>query len=753
MKKTNVNRRSFLKVSALAGGGMLLTYFDPTQAVAQGPGPGGPTPPPFNPNAYVKIARDGSVTIMAKNPEVGQGIKTMLPMLIAEELDVDWKDVKIEQTDFNDKVYSGQIAGGSTATPTNYMPMRQVGAGARAMLLAAAADQWSVPASELSTASGKVWHKASNRSIGYGELADKAATMTPPAANTLKLKDPKDFKIIGVSQRQRANPDIVTGKPIFGIDQTVPGMLYAVFEKGGVFGSKVATHNLDEIKTMPGVKGAWVIDRPDITDKVLPGDPGLENGIAIVADTWWQANTARKKLKVTWNEPAERAAMSSTQFAANAKTLGAGKAGRVIRKDGDPDSAISGAAKTVEAAYSYPFISHAPLEPQNCTAHYKDGKCEIWSNSQIPGNGRRLSAEALGIQQSDITLHMVRGGGGFGRRLTNDYMVEAAYISKLANAPVKLVWTREDDMAHDYYRPGGFQFLKAGLDSSGKIVGWKNHLVTWGDGEGDKQKVATSASMGPTEFPQPFIPNYELGQSVQNLGIRTGSLRAPSSNAFAFVIQSFIDELAHAAGKDPVEFRREILNTSKPAAAPAGPGGFGGPQFNAKRMLGALDAVAEMSGWGKKNLPKGTAMGVAFHYSHQGYFAEVAEVTVTGGSKVKVNKVWVAADVGSQIINPIAADNMVQGAVIDGMSELMDQEITIDKGKVVQTNFHQHKMVRMPQAPPEIEIKYVKTEFPPTGLGEPSLPPVLPAIANAIFSASGKRLRELPLAKSGMSWA
>jgi isoquinoline 1-oxidoreductase beta subunit len=751
MKTIRIDRRSFLRVSALGGGGALLALYVKPQALAQGRG--GPPPPPPDANNYIKIAADGTVTIMAKNPEVGQGIKTMLPMLIAEELDVDWKSVKIEQTDFDDSKYAGQIAGGSTATPQNWTPMRQVGAAGRAMLITAAAQTWSVPEAECSTASGRVYHKASNRSLGYGELASKMAGITPPALTTLKLKDPKDYKIIGVTQPQRELHNIVTGKPIFGIDVAVPGMLYAAFEKCGVFGGKVASANLDEIKKLPGVRDAFVVERPDITDTVLPGDPGLENGIAIVADTWWQAQSARKKLQVTWNE-GPRASQSSAAFAQHAQELSQQAPQRTIRTDGDPDGALKSAAKVVEGAYSYPFIAHAPLEPQNCTASFKDGKCEIWTNSQIPGNGRRMAADLLGIQQKDVTLHMVRGGGGFGRRLTNDYVVEAAYISKTVGAPVKLLWSREDDMTHDYYRPGGFQFLKAGVDANGKLVAWRNHFVSYGEGE----RTVSAGAMGPTEFPQRFVPNYALHMSVQPLGIRTGSLRAPSSNAFAFVIQSFIDELAHAAGKDPVEFRLDILSTPPPpptaaAPAPGGRGGFAPPGMNAERMKGVVKLVAEKSGWGKHKAEKGRAMGVAFHYSHLGYFAEVADVSVDAANKVKVHKVWVAADVGSQIINPGAAENMAQGAVIDGMSELMGQEITLDKGRVQQTNFHQHTMVRMAQAPPEIEIHWLKTENPPTGLGEPSLPPVLPAIANAIFSASGKRVRALPFAKSGFSWA
>ena len=407
---------------------------------------------------------------------------------------------------------------------------------------------------------------------------------------------------------------------------------------------------------------------------------------------------------------------------ANAEAMSKAAAMRTIRKDGDPDGAMSGAAKVVEAAYSYPFISHAPLEPQGCTASYKDGKCELWTNSQIPGSGRRLASQVLGIPESDITQHMVRGGGGFGRRLTNDYVAEAAYISKAAGMPVKLLWAREDDMQHDYYRPGGFQYLKAGVDANGKIVAWHNHFVTYGDKEklvANGGGIVSAGAMGPTEFPQRFVPNYHLEASVQPLGIRTGSLRAPSSNAFAFVIQSFIDELAHAAGKDPVEFRLALLDSATPAPAPAGgpPSPFAQPGLNAERMKGVVKLVADKSGWGKTKLPKGTAMGVAFHYSHLGYFAEVAEVKVDAANKVKINKIWVAADVGSQIVNPSAAENIIQGGIIDGLSELMDQEITVEKGRVVQTNFHQHKMVRLTQAPPEIEVIYLKTNNNPTGLG------------------------------------
>jgi isoquinoline 1-oxidoreductase beta subunit len=745
-----IDRRSFLKVSAVGAGGVLLGLYAEPEASAQGRG--GPAAP-VDPHAFIRVAADGAVTIMAKNPEVGQGVKTMLPMLIAEELDVDWKSVKIEQADFDSAKYNGQSAGGSTATPNNWTPMRQVGAAGRALFITAAAQTWKVPEAECTTASGRVMHKASDRSIGYGDLAPKVASLPAPDVATLKLKDSKDYKIVGHTQGGADVKAITMGKAIFNIDVKMPGMLCAVFEKCGVLGGKVVTSNIDEIKKMPGVRNAFVVERPDITEPIV-GDPGLESGIAILADNWWQAQSARKKLQVTWNE-GPRATQSSVAYAERAAEFSKQAPQWKIHEDGDADGALKGAAKVVEAAYSYPFIAHAPLEPQNCCASFKDGKLEIWTNSQQPGSGRRQVSQLLGIPETDITLHFVRGGGGFGRRLTNDYMLEAAYISKQAGVPVKLQWSREDDMTHDYYRPGGFQYLKAGVDKQGKLVAWTNHFVSYGD----NQRFVSSGAMGPTEFPQRFVPNYSLGASVQQLGIRTGALRAPSSNAFAFVIQSFIDELAHAAGKDPVQFRLELLSTPPPPApeqpAQGGRGGRGGgpPGMNADRMKGVVQLAAEKSGWGKRTLPKGTGMGIAFHFSHMGYFAHVAEVSVTAANKVKINKIWVAGDVGSQIINPGAAENICQGGVIDGLSEMMSQEITVEKGRVVQTNFDKHGMVRLAQAPPVIEVHFLKTEFSPTGLGEPALPPILPAVGNAIFAASGKRLRSLPISKSGLSWA
>jgi isoquinoline 1-oxidoreductase beta subunit len=727
-----VTRRSFLHAATATGGGLLVGAYSTPFAAAQQP----PAPPPFEATAFVRIAPDGTITLISRNPEIGQGIKTMLPMLIAEELEVDWKTVKVEQADFNAK-YGMQTTGGSRAASNNWVPMRQVGAATRHMLIAAAAKQWGVPETECFAENGRVYHKSTDRSLGYGELASTAASMPVPDLKTLKLKEQGDFKIIGKATRSVDVPDIVAGKPIFGIDFTMPGMLFAVYHKCPVFGGKVASANLDDIKKLPGIRHAFVVDTTVKTGPVVEGDPGLEPGIAIVADTWWAANSARKKLDVKWDEgPA--AAQSSEGFAKRALELSQQAPGRTLKTDGNLDEGFKSAAKVLEAAYDYPFISHAPLEPRNCSARFKDGKLEIWSTTQLPARGCTLVSKTLNIPESDITIHLLRAGGSFGRGLTNDYMVEVSHIAKTigGGVPIKLLWTREDDMAHDYYRPGGFHYLKGGLDSAGKVVAWRNHFVTYGDNE----HFASSAAINPTEFPADFVANFAIYVSAMPLALKTGALRAPAANSQCFVMQSFIDELAHAAGKDPLAFRLELL------------GDKAHEKYDVGRMRGVLQAVAERSGWGKRTLPKGTAMGVAFHYSFQGYFAHVAEVSVAASNKLKVNKFWICGDIGSQIINPSGAEAQVQGGVIDGLSELMAQEITLDSGRVVQSNYNQHKLLPLSKAP-QIDVHFVKSDHDPTGLGEPALPPVIPAVTNAIFAATGKRIRTMPLAKSGFSWA
>jgi isoquinoline 1-oxidoreductase beta subunit len=734
----NLSRRSFLQVSALSGGGMLIgAVIDPTALAQQQPQQ---KAPPLEPNAFIRIAPDGTVTLISRNPEIGQGIKTMLPMLIAEELEVDWKSVKTEQADLDAK-YGGQTTGGSRAASNNWIPMRQMGAAARQMLISAAAKQWNVPESECYAKNGRVYHRSTDKSLGYGELAGVAATLPVPDLETLKFKEEGSYSIIGRPTLGVDVPDIVRGKPIFGIDFEMPGMLYAVYEKCPVFGGKVVSANLDEVKKLPGVRYAFSLEGAVAQiGNVIEGDPGLESGVAIVADTWWAAQSARAKLTVKWDEgPGAR--QSSAGFASRAQELSSKSPQRTLKEDGNLDEAFRGGAKVLEAAYSYPFISHAPMEPRNSSAQFKDGKLEIWSSTQQPARGRALASKILGIPESDITIHLLRAGGAFGRGLTNDYLVEAGAIAMKVPVPVKLLWTREDDMTHDYYRPGGFHYLKGAVDSSGKLVAWRNHFISFGDGE----KWANAAAISPGEFPSTFVPNFGLYSSVMPLVLKTGALRAPTANSQCFVFQSFIDELAHAAGKDPLEFRLALLD----AAAPAGQK----RNYDAPRMRRVLETVADRSGWGKRKLQEGRALGVAFEYSFQGYFAHVAEVSVSAKQAIRVHSFWVCGDVGSQIINPSGAEAQGQGAVIDGLSELMNQEITLDEhGRVAQTNYNQHTLLRLRQTP-QIDIHFVKSDNPPTGLGEPALPPVIPAVCNAIFAATGRRIRSLPIAKLGYQWA
>jgi isoquinoline 1-oxidoreductase beta subunit len=717
-------RRSLFKTGAAAGGGLFLSWgLTAKGAAAAALGP-------MELNAFVRIGADGAITIMGKNPECGQGIKTMLPMVIAEELEADWSKVKIDQALSEPAKYGVQVAGGSTATPVNYDPLRRVGAAGKQMMIEAAAVTWKVSPSECVAAMSTVTHKPTGRKLTYGQLAETAAGIPAPDVKTVVLKDPKDFKIIGQSVRGYDSPKIVKGAPIFGIDVQRPGMLYAVFVKCPVYGGKVKSAQLDAVLASPGVKKAFVVAGNGEFN-------GLASGVAIVADSWWRANKAREALKVDWDE-GPTAQRSSAKFAEDAARIGPGPGGKIIRKDGDADAALAKAAKVVQASYSYPFLSHANLEPQNCTAEVKDGKIEIWAPTQNPQPGREIVSKIMGVPGADIKIHMVRCGGGFGRRLMNDYMAEAAWIARETGAPVKLLWRREDDIAHDFYRPGGFHHLQAGLDDKGRIVAWKNHFVSFADRD-DPTKFASAADIGAAELPGRLVPDITVEASLMPLGIPTGPMRAPRSNALSFVHQSFIDELAHAAGRDPLEMHLELLGAPRVLGSAAT-----NDLFDIGRMRGVLELVAKTSGWGKTALPPRTGMGIASYYSHRGYFAEVVRASVSSAGAVKIDKVWVAGDIGSQVINPTAALNQVQGSVLDGISQAVALQVTFEDGHAVQTNFHQYPLIRMPAAP-DIEVTFLRTDNPPTGLGEPALPPVIPALCNAICAATGKRIRDLPI--------
>jgi len=742
----NPSRRSFLRNTALTSGGLLLGLYvnEVNSAVHHVARPEPAHDNAFRPNAFIRIDHDGLVTLISKQPEIGQGIKTSLPMVIAEELEVAWQDVLIVQGDL-DPAYGSQSAGGSRSTPTNYEEFHRLGATARTMLIQAAAQIWKLPAEELVARNSAVHHLGSGKQLSYGKLAATAAKLPVPSADAVKLKNPLDFRLLGTRIGGVDNPGIVTGKPLFGIDVQLPGLLYASYVKSPAFAGKVVSANLDEIKRLPGVRDVFIVEGTANLKGLLPG-------VAIVADSTWAAFSARKQLNVVWDEGSV-ATQSWAGFTGKAQELFKQPGKDVLRNDGNIAQALAGAAKTVEATYSYPFISHASIEPQNATAWYKDGSIEILAPTQNPEAGQKIITETFGIPKDKITLHITRSGGGFGRRLIPDYIVEVAAIAKQVKGPVKLTWTREDDLQHDQFRAGGFHFLRGGLDAAGKAIAWHNHFVTFShpvfkDGKASLE-LGSGANLSGDEFPGRWVKNCLIEQTPLECGIPMGPWRAPRSNVLAWVYHSFIDELAHAAGRDPLAFRLELLGDK---GFLPGTGEQGIP-YDVNRMKHVLQHAAAQAGWGKKKFPRGQGQGIAFHFSHRGYIAQVAEVTVSKDGKLKVDKVVVSTDIGAQIVNLSGAENQVQGSVIDGLGALIFQELNIEKGRIVQSNFGDYPMIRIADAPTQIDVHFLKTEFPVTGLGEPALPPLAPAVCNAIFAATGIRVRQLPLLRTDLSWS
>jgi isoquinoline 1-oxidoreductase beta subunit len=725
-----LSRRTILQASALAGGGLVLEALWPASSLAHVASADG-APAPTALSAFVAIALDGTVTITSKNPEIGQGIKTALPMMIADELDCDWSQVRVSQADADEKRYGPQVAGGSTATPTNWMPMRQTGAAARAMLVQAAAQRWRVDAAELTTSAGRIRHAASGRSLGYGEVASAAARLQPPNPVSVRLKTPEQFTIIGRPHVGVDSARIVRGEPIFGSDTHLPGMLYAVYEVAPAHGGRLIDADLEAARGAPGVRHVVPI-RGD-------GDAenGLADGVAIVASNWWLANQARTRLAVQWDLSAAQG-HSTTGYAQQAAALMAAAPASELRRDGDPDAQLAAAAHRVSARYSYPFIAHAPMEPQNCTALYRDGRLEIWAPTQTPARGLAALQKALGIAPDQVKLHLRRAGGGFGRRLMNDYMVQAAAVARaIPGVPIQLLWSREDDIRRDYYRPGGWHAFEAGLDANGKLLAFTDHFVTFSrDGH-----VTRAGDLNLAMPPAGLIEHLRFGQSMVPTVVTTGALRAPGSNALCFASQCFLDEVAAAAGTDLPSLMRELLGERREIPVPAG---GRGPPLDTGRARDVIEKVLEICAWPQKPDQPGRAKGFAFYYCHQGYFAEVVEASLAGG-RITVHGVWVAGDIGSQIVNPMGAENQVRGAVIDGLAQaLAGQAIEFIDGVVQQSNFNDFPLARI-AATPAVEMAWVRSDKPPTGLGEPALPPVIAALANAVSAASGTRVRSLPI--------
>jgi isoquinoline 1-oxidoreductase beta subunit len=716
-KNGNMDRRVFLKVSLMASGALLVGVGcnNATQAARSEDGT-------WAPNLYVRIDPDGTVTIVSKNPEAGQGVKTAFPMVVAECLNVDWKKVRVEQAPLDDR-YGRQAIGGSYGTPDGWNDLRVAGTAACQLLVNAAAQEWQVPAEECEARDGQVLHPASGRSRAYESLLDTAATLPVPSASDLELKSrPEDFKLLGTFVAGVDNPQILTGQPLFGCDVRLDGMLYAVFEKCPTFGGRVRDANLDQVLAQPGVTHAFIVKGTDDLTGLVPG-------VAIVATTWWAAQSARRYLQVDWETDH---ADSSIGFERQAQEL-ARQDGATLRADGNVDRALEKASRVVEASYYYPFVSHANMEPQNCTAMlHESGRMEFWAPTQNPKGGRALVARTLDIDESDIHVNLVRIGGGFGRRLTNDFMAECAWIAREVGKPVQLQWSREDDMRHDHYRPAAWHHFKAGIDDDGRMSAFDHHFITFGrNGE-----TISGASLSPDHYPAGLVENFRLRQSVIETRVPTGPWRAPGHSAYCWAYQSFFDEVALAAEVDPLDFRIDLLSKS-----------YGKPPLDLERTSGALQIAAEKAGWKSRRQEPGRGMGLAFHYDHGGFVSHVAEV-VADGNRIKVEKVWSGIDIGP-VINMSGAKNQVEGAVIDALSTAQ-LEITFADGATRQGNFNSYELLRIGQAP-EIECHFIQSDNSPSGLGEPPFAATAPAIANAIFAATGTRIRKLPFSRSGIT--
>ncbi len=656
-------------------------------------------------NSYLSINPQGVITILSPNPEVGQGIKTAFPIVVAEELDADWTKIVVEQAPLDTKKFERQVAGGSGSIPHSWKRLRTAGATARQMLMEAAAKRWNVPVSDCTTDKGFVLHSGDNRKLSYGELATDASQLAVPT--NVKLKEIKDFKLIGTSIRNVDNPKITTGKPLFGLDFYREGMLFAMLQRPA-FGYKLKSVDSAAAKAMSGIIDVVTFD----------------NNIAVVGKSTWQVKKAKDALKIEW-EKADTLESSADHDRILKELLDSTNA-TVRRKDGDVEAAFKSAAKVVKSEYQCPFLSHTPLEPMNFFAHVRPDGVELVGPTQTPELARNETAKLLGISPDKVTVQLTRMGGGFGRRLKADYVVEAVQVSKMMKAPVKLIWTREDDMTGGSYRPAVRYRFEAALDAQGNMIGYKLRGASVNAGNATRED----------NFPAGSVDNLLIDSADHKSPITTGPWRAPITNFLAFAEQSFLDEVAQAAGKDPVQFRLELLDKAKQKPV-------GAIKYDIDRMKGVIDLAVEKSGWGKKRGADGkpVAQGFSVYFSHRSYVAQVGEAVMQKGKPV-LQKVYSAADCGV-IINQSGSQQQVRGCVVDGIGHAMYGQITFKDGVPQQKNFNEYRLIRLNEIP-EVEVHFVQNEIEPTGLGEPSLPPAGAAIANAIFKATGKRLRSQP---------
>ena len=696
------SRRSFMKIAAAAGGGLFLGFnwsnstalpvVVDAKKVAAGS---------INFNSYLSIGTDNIITIVSPNPEIGQGIKTAFPMVVAEELDADWKLVKTVQGNLDTGIFERQVTGGSGAVPHSWERLRKAGATARYLLIEAAAAGWKVPVAECTTENGKVLHKGSGKSLSYGELAEAASKLTAP--KEVKLKSEKDFKLIGQSVRNVDNNNIATGKPLFGLDFYREGMLFALIQRPKAFGLKLKSVNADAAKAMPGIVDVVTFD----------------NSVAVVGKSTWQVKKAKDVLKIEYEKAADLE--SSEDHNRIFKQLLDNGEATVRRKDGDVEAAFKNAAKVIKSEYQCPFLPHSPLEPMNFFAHVREDGVELVGPTQTPERARTEVAKLLGMAPEKVTVEITRQGGGFGRRLSADFVLEAANVSRLVKAPVKVIWTREDDMMGGTYRPAVRYRFEAALDKSGELIGYKLRGVGMNSGNSTRED----------NFPSGAVDNLLIDSVEHKSPITTGPWRAPITNFLAYAEQSFLDEVAEAAGKDPIEFRLALLEKAKKSPA-------GEIKYDIDRMIAVIKLAAEKSNWGKK---KGVYQGFSVYFSHRSYVAQVGEVVITKG-KPSLKNVIAAVDCGI-VINKSGSLQQVRGGVVDGLGHAMFGNMTFKDGAPDQNNFNGFRLIRMNEIP-EVDVHFVDNGISPTGLGEPALPPAGGAVANAFYKATKQRLRNQP---------
>ena len=736
--KTKIGRRSFIKSSLVTGGGMMIGFnwlmsCDMTETKIKA------LPKEwFDLNGFIKIGENGLVTIMSPNPEIGQNIKTSMPMIVAEELDVNWDNVIVEQAPLNTDLFKRQIAGGSQSIRQGWESLRIAGATAKTMLIKAAAETWGVPTNEIKSIEGQIIHDKSGKKLGYGQIAAKAALIDIP--EEVKLKDVKDFKIIGTSRKNVDGSKIVTGKPLFGLDYKEDNMLIAMLVHPPAFGMQLKSIDDSETKHMPGVKKVFKMKKH--LDKYSLG--GLDNDAfnevaVVVGNSTWEVMQAKKTLKCNWEMAPEKSTeIESWGGKVKVKTpsglessddhykifeLMSKKGSKVVRKDGNPDKIFKNATKVIERTYTCPFLAHNTLEPMNFFANVTDEKAILVGPIQTPEIMEKSVSKRLGMPLEKIDIQMTRMGGGFGRRLYGHFLTEAAVISKEMKQPVKLIYTREDDMTQGTYRPSYHALYRAALDENNKLIAF--HVKTGGIPE---------SPLAANRFPAGAIDHYKAEEWSQPSNITVGAFRAPRSNFIAGAEQSFLDEVAEAAGKDPIDFRLELLERAE--KNPVGKNN----DYEASRYAGVLKLVKEKAEWGSEN--PNIYRGTAAYFCHNSYVANVLDMVIENGSPI-ISKVYCAVDCGI-VVNPDAAKNLTEGGVVDGIGHAMYSQITFKDGKPEQNNFDGYRLIRHNEAPKEIEVHFVKNEIDPTGLGEPPFPPIMGAMANALYKATGSRVYNQP---------